>query len=160
MKLYEIDRQLELLLSAVDEETGELLCTSDALDQLLLTRTEKLEGIALWVKNLRAEAAMIKAEEATLHNRRVALENKSERIAVFLQNYLGGETVKTARVVVSYRRSSSVRIDDAVFWQNAAEAFIRQKPPEVDRTAIKSAIKEGKHIPGASLVENLSMIIK
>ena len=160
MKLYEIDRQLETLLSAVDEETGELLCTPEVLDQLLMTRTEKLEGIALWVKNLRAEAAMIRTEETTLHDRRAALENKAERVADFLQDYLSGETVRTARVVVSYRRSSSVQIDDAIFWQNASAAFIRQKPPEADRTAIKTAIKEGGTIPGAALVENVSMIIK
>ena len=160
MKLYEIDQQLEELLSNIDEETGELLIDPEAVDALMLAREEKLEGIALWVKDLRAEAAMVKAEEITLHDRRTALENRADRVAAFLQNYLNGDTFKSAKVSVSYRKSQKVELDLPVFMEHPAEAFLRRKDPEPDKAAIKAALKDGGIIPGAQLVDTISMTIK
>ena len=84
MKLYEIDRELEALLSNVDEETGELLIDPEAIDALLMAKEDKIEGIALWIKDLRAEAAMVKSEKEALAKRQQVLENKAERTAAFL----------------------------------------------------------------------------
>ena len=162
MKLYEIDQQLELLLSNVDEETGELLIDPAAIDELMLTREAKLEGIALWIKDLRAEAAMVKAEETQLHDRHVALENKADRTAAFLQNYLNGSTFKSAKVAVSYRKSTQVQIDQEAFWPWCLDhpEYARRKDPEPNKAAIKDALKAGEEIPGAELIENISMTIK
>ena len=41
--LYEINKDLEQLLSNVDEETGELLIDPEALDALMMERQDKLE---------------------------------------------------------------------------------------------------------------------
>ena len=50
--LYDIDQDI---LDCVDLETGEILDT-EKLDALQMEREAKLEGVALWVKDLRAEA--------------------------------------------------------------------------------------------------------
>lgn len=160
MKLYEIDQQLEQLLENIDPETGELLIDPEAIDALMLAREEKLEGIALWVKDLRAEAAMIKAEKDALGERQAAVEKKADRVAEFLQNYLAGNTFKSPKVTVSYRKSQKVELDLPVFMEHPAEAFIRRKDPEPDKAAIKAALKDGGIIPGAQLVETVSMTIK
>ena len=59
MTLYEIDNAI---LGCVDDETGEVI-DFDKLDKLTMQREQKLEGAALAVKNLTAEAEAIKAEE-------------------------------------------------------------------------------------------------
>ena len=158
--LYEIDADLEQLLTQVDEETGELLIDPVALDALTLERTEKLEGMALLVKNWAAEAAAIKAEEDALKERRQRLEKHSARLTQRLQDVLAGEKLETPRVAVTWRKSKSVEIDEAVFWENPAEAFIRYKEPEVNKTAVTAALKDGGIVPGAKLVEKLNMTIK
>ena len=56
--LYEIDQEI---LDCVDLETGEILDT-EKLDALQMEREAKLEGVALWVKDLKAEAAAVKEE--------------------------------------------------------------------------------------------------
>lgn len=160
MKLYEIDQQLEQLLENIDPETGELLIDPEAIDALMLEREAKLEGIALWIKDLRAEAAMVKAEKDALAERQAAIEKKADRVAEFLQNYLDGNTFKSPKVTVSYRKSQKVELDLPVFMEHPAEAFLRRKDPEPDKAAIKAALKDGGIIPGAQLVETVSMTIK
>lgn len=160
MKLYEINAELEALLEQVDPETGELICDMDALEALTIARDEKLEGLALYIKNMDAEAAAIKAEEKALGDRRKALENKAERTKAFLQEALSGETIKTARVVVSYRRSEAVEIRDPDFILYADPKFLTQKNPDINKLAIKAAIKAGEIVPGAELVTRQNMSIK
>ena len=164
MILYAINRELETALDCVDEETGELLVDGDMLDALLMEREEKIEGIALAIKNMAAEAAAIKAEEDSLSARRLYLERGIKRMKKYLQNSLGGEKFRTARVAISFRNSEAVGIkNDAEFIQWAtshAEKFLRYKDPEINRTEIKSALKAGESIPGAYMEKRTSMIIK
>ena len=76
MSLYHID---QAILALVDPETGEIM-DGEAFDQLQMERETKLENIALWIKNLKAENAAIRQEEKALAERRKAGENKVERI--------------------------------------------------------------------------------
>lgn len=163
MRLYEINAALEELLNQVDPETGELVCDMDALEALSIEREEKLEGLALYCKNLTAEAEAIRNEEKALAERRRSLENKAERAKGFLAEQLSGEKFSTPKVAVSYRTSKAVEItDEESFWAYAFKhpGFIRQKQPEADKTAIGAALKNGQEIPGAELIEKLNMSIK
>ena len=158
--LYEINADLEALLSNIDEETGELLIDTDALDALLMERTDKLEGVALSVKNINAEIAAIKAEETALADRRKRLEKQRDGRTEYLVHALNGEKLETAKVEISYRKSKSVEIDEAVFWQHPDAAYLRVKDQEIDKKAITDALKSGAVIPGATLIEKQNISIK
>ena len=101
MTLYEIDNAI---LGCVDDETGEVI-DFDKLDKLTMQREQKLEGAALAVKNLTAEAEAIKAEEKRLADRRKVIENKAEGYKGWLSNTLSGEKFETARVSCRFKRS-------------------------------------------------------
>jgi len=156
--LYEIDADLEALLSQVDEN-GELLIDDDALNALLMERTDKLEGVALAIKNIAAEVTAIKTEEATLKERRERLEKKRDGLTEWLRQALDGEKFETARCQVSYRKSEAVKIDDAVFFKRPPARFIKITKT-ADKTAIKAALKAGEKIRGAVLEEKQNMNIK
>ena len=165
--MYQINADLDALLSKVDEETGELLIDPEALDALMMERTEKMEGMALKWKNLNAYAEEIKAQEnilkteiAALAERRASVEKDRDSLKDYLEQCLAGEKLETAKVRISYRRSSSVEIDPELFWQNPAAAFVRYKDPEPDKKAISDALKSGGIVPGAKIVEKTSMSIK
>ena len=161
MKLYEINAELEALLEQVDPETGELICDMEALEALTIAREEKLEGLALAVKNYESDAAAIKAEEKALADRRKALENRADRTKAFLREALAGETIKTARVAVSYRMSKAMDLTpEFLAWAIEHDKYLRYKDPEPDKTAITAALKAGESIPGAELVERVNMTIK
>ena len=161
MKLYEINEALEALLDQVDPDTGELMCSSGALEALLMAREDKLEGIALSVKNDRAEAEAIYAEIDNLSKRARALKNRAERKEDFLGRMLNGEKFKTSRVAVGYRTSVAVELSSEFLdWALKEDKYLRYKDPEPDKTAIKAALKAGEAIPGAEIVTKTNMQIR
>ncbi len=163
MTIYEIDRTIQDLLDGgIDEETGELLIDTEALEALQMERDQKTENLALAVKNLTAEAKAIKAEEEALAQRRKQAEAKADRARQYLEFVLQGEKFQTPKVSVTYRKSTKLQLDDSfILWAQIHEPdFLRYKDPEPDKTAITRAIKGGAEIQGAALIESQSMTIK
>lgn len=166
MKIYEIDMEIERVLNDVDPETGEVLFDPKLIEALQMERDEKVENLALAVKNLRAEVEAFKNEEKALAERRKVAENQAERAKKYLEYVLGGEKFKTTKVSVSYTTSKSVEVDkDFVAWAIAAHAdhLLRYRDPEPDKTALKALLAEGGEdaVEGhAKIVTNKSMIIK
>ena len=160
--LYEIDAAI---LEAVDQETGEILDV-EKLNALQMEREKKLEGVALWVKDLKAEAAAVKEEADKLTARKKALDNKIEAIKTWLLGALDGGKLKTPRCNVYQTHSQRVIIADEPklisFLQtlDEPERFLRFPAPELRKDEIKKALKDGTVIPGAELEETESVVIK
>ena len=153
MKLYEID---EAILACIDQETGEII-DPEQLDALQIEREAKLEGVALWIKDLKAEAEALKAEKQAFAERQKAAETKAVRLKKWLADALAGEKFKTTRVAVSFRKTKSVQVSD--IWA-LDESFIKYAEPTADKAAIKKAIEAGEEVNGATLVESLSLSVK
>ena len=153
MKLYEID---ETIMSCIDEETGEII-DSEKLDKLQMERDKKIENVACWIKDLKAEAEALKAEKQAFAERQKVAENKMESLKKWLAYALNGEKFKTVRASVSFRTTDKVEIADIY---KLDENYLRYKEPEADNDAIKKAIKEGQEVAGVTLVKNTSVIIK
>lgn len=163
MTLYEIDKNIETLVNAVDPETGEITVDNDALDALLMERDAKIENIACYIKNLAAEAKAIKEEETALSARRKTTEKKVERLKDYLTYALQGEKFQTAKCAVSFRKSSAVEVDDCFAeWAQTSgnEELLRYKEPEVNKTAVKERLTGGEEFDFARLVQNVSISIK
>lgn len=157
MTLYEINEKIRVFLeNNIDTETGEIL-NLDTLGDLELERSVKLENYALAVKNIRADIEAIKAEEDALKARRERLSNTKNRLEAVLKQELDGEKFTTARVQITHRKTNSVEVLDITALP---EKFLRYKPAEADKTAIKAAINAGETVDGARLVNGLSMTIK
>ena len=160
MKLYEINAQLAALLEQVDPETGELCCDLEQLEALAMARDEKLENLALYIKNADAEAKAIRDEEKALADRLRSLEKRAGRAREFLELQLRGEKFTTPRVAVSWRKSEAVEIGMGFFATDANERFLWYRDPEADKAAVRAALKAGETVPGAELVTRQSMQIK
>lgn len=158
MTLYEIDQNIMALI----DEDGEIT-NPEAFNALQLSRTEKIEGIACWIKNLTADAAAIKAEEEALAERRKAIENKAKSLREFLTKTLAGEKFSTPRVSVSYRTSKALEIadnDTFVAWASMFNPSLLRIKRDPDKKAITDAINGGMDVPGAQIVERKSMQVK
>ena len=159
MTIYEIDNAI---LNCIDEETGEVIDT-EQLDKLQMERDTKLENVACWIKELKAEAEAIKAEKQILANRQKVAENKAESLKKYLAYALDGKKFSTARCAVSFRNTESVEITpeglEALMKEH--DELLTYKEPEPNKTAIKNAIKnDGLNVVGVQLVQNISTIIK
>ena len=151
--LYEIDAAI---MDCVDAETGEII-DEEKLNALLMERSAKLEGVALWIKNLDSDAAAIRAEREALEKRQKAAENKAASLRIWLANALSGQKFSTARVAISYRKSVSTEVDS----ESVAKKWCRKKITYTpDKTAIKEALLSGMKIKGCRLVEKQNIQIK
>lgn len=160
MTLYEIqDNIRQAIEQGFNEETGEIFDASD-IEALQIQRDEKIESIALYIKDLTAEANAIKAEKTALAKRQQTAENRAESLRRYLAKWLDGQKFKTARVAISYRKSQTVELIDGLDVNQLPQQFLREIAPEVDKTALKDALKEGKEIYGAYLQEHINTIIK
>ncbi len=161
MNLYEIKEEFLELLDAI--ENGEIPdeAVADTLEGMKGEFDEKIENTACYIKNLKAEADAIKAEENSLKERRQAKEHQIERLKngmMECMSHLGIKKVEgaRARVTISTRAGASVLISpDAVI-----PGEYQRTKVEPDKTALKEALKAGAAIKGVTLVDSRSVTIK
>lgn len=163
--LYEIDKNLYQLLEfdmVVDEETGEILFEESDIDNLLLSRDEKIENTGCYIKNLLSDIEQLKAEEKSLKERRQTKEKKVERLKKYLADSMllfGDKKFETPRIALSFRKSKQVEIDEDVVLP---EEFIKVKVEKSpDKTKLKDAIlKQGEVIEGVKVIEKENLQLK
>ena len=153
MNLYEIDAEI---LGCVDVETGEIF-DIDKFEELSMARDAKVENICLWIKNLKAEVEALKAEKDSFAQRQKSAENKMESLKRYLSSYLEGTVFESAKVKVSYRKSESIEISEGAV---IPEEYLKFKEPDVDKMALKSALKSGLSLEGVQIVINQNIQIK
>lgn len=161
MSLYKIDREI---MECLDPETGEIV-DFERLEELHLEKEQKIESVAMYIKNLAAEAAGIKLEEDALAARRKVKENKVKRLKEYLTDILGGQKFETAKVALSFRSSTGTEITDAsalLDWleRNNKENCIKYKAPEIAVGEVGKLLKAGEDVPGAALVSRSNIQIK
>ena len=161
--LYEIDWRLWDVIQrgySLDDETGEFWDDS-AFEALEMDRRAKLEGCALFIKNMESDALAIKEEEKHLAERRRVMENRAERMRAYVANSMltfGDKNFETARVALSFRKSETIQIVDEALLP--AEFVQVVETVKADKTALKKALKAGQDVPGAALEVRHNLQIK
>lgn len=171
--LYDIDKRLVALIdSGFDIDSGECYQTQEELDKAIdecgLELDTKIENIGCFIKNLASDIEQLKKEEENLKARRQATEKKMESLKKYISGYLSAVypndsdrakwKFKTPKVVLGYRRSTTVEVPSL---ENLDKKFIKTKTEvSADKVAIKDAIKNGQHVEGAYLQENLNLSIR
>jgi hypothetical protein len=152
--LYEIDQSI---LACIDQETGELI-DPERLESLFMERNQKIENVALWIKNLQSDALAFKAEKEAFAEREKAATKKAEQLKEWLAQVLDGQKFSTGRCAVSFRRSEKVEVldEDSIPRAYMVET-VSYKP---DKQLIKEVLKDGQNINGCRLVENLNTQIR
>ena len=158
MTIYEIDNAI---LDCIDMETGEII-DIDKLNELELERESKIEGVACWIKDLKAEAEALKNEKQELAERQRMAENKEESRKKQIAYALQGEKYKTPKCAISFRKSEAVEVTDEGLnnLMKEHDELLTYKAPEPNKTKIKQALKDGLSVEGVQLIQNTSVIIK
>lgn len=165
--LYEINQQIEeAFAKAIDPETGEISEEAiELINALQLEKDTKIENVALWHKNTAADIKAIGDEIKALQDRKRRLEAKQAWMDKYLEYALQGQKFETPKVAISYRKSTTVEFPNMEAFLNSycysGTDYITIKTEFVpNKTAIKEAIKDGKIVEGAALVEHQNMQIK
>lgn len=156
--LYEIDSLIKTFIDDnMDPDTGEIM-NLDALATLEMMREEKIENIALYYKDTVAMAKAVKEEKQALAERQAKLEKKAESLQKLLDWSCGGSRFETSKVSVSYRKSTTVVIDDL---EGIPISYTRVKTEVIpDKVLIKEAFKEGKTVSGCHIETKQNIQVK
>lgn len=165
--LYDIDSRIEALLSlpeedVVDVETGEVKRDIwSELDALDIERKEKIANIALFIKQAKAEAAMLREYAKQISDRARAKENRVERLvahtAASMMQY-DDRTIEDKRVRVTATTSKSVDVPDVSVLP---DEYKRVKTTiEADKTKLAKALKAGETFEGVYVIEKPTLRIK
>ena len=162
MNLYEVSEAIETAFNlAIDPETGEVNEDQMVLLEMLeMERDKKVENIACLIKNLKADAAALKAEKDTFAKRQKQAENKAESLSRYLESVLNGEKFTTDRCAISFRKTSKVMLDDGFTVYDIDTHFLKMAEPTLDKVAIKKALDEGIKVVGVHQEPALSMTVK
>ena len=152
MKLYEID---EAILECIDEETGEVL-DSEKLELLNMTREKKIEGVALWVKNLKAEEQAVKAEKQVFEERQRKLKSEILSRERYLAWALESLPFSTPKVQIKFSNSTRLKIID----ESQVPDEFKILNYTISKSEITRLIKTGAIVSYAQLEEHKNINIK
>lgn len=152
MNLYEINKAMQ---ECINLETGEI--DLELFEKLQLEKDEKIENVALWIKNLSSDVESMENEKKAFEERIKACKNKVSSLKTYLEMALNGEKFQTSRCSITFRKSKSIEVTDI---SKLEKNYLKYAEPTADKTAIKKAIESGVTVVGASLVENFNVQIK
>lgn len=159
-ELYEVSERYKNIQDLIGNEeiTEEILknAAEDVEDEF----REKLLNFAKICKNIKGIKAMIKDEEKRLEKKETVLDNRLKSLENYIKLCLNNARLNKMDLgifKISIRKSESTEITNLSL---IPEEFLNFKKPEAKKTEIKKAIKEGREIQGAKIVENESLVIK
>ena len=162
MTLYGISAEMTALLNAIEEQGGEI--TPEQEQALAITEehfSEKAVDYGHVILNLDQTVEAIKNEIDRLTKLKRTAENAQKRVKGSLVGamvQLDHPTVETPTMRLSLRHTTATEVDD--LDQLPAEYKTTKVEVVADKTAIKKSIQSGETVPGAHLVENVSLQIK
>lgn len=158
MNLYQINTQI---MELIDTQTGEITDFT-AFEQLAVEKNEKIENIALTIKNLQSSAEAIGAERKALAEREKQAISKAESLKGYLDYILDGGQFESPRVKLSYTKSKATVVHPGfVDWaKEHYPELLNTKEPEPNKTKIKETILAGEQVQFAEIAENRNLQIK
>ncbi len=162
MKLYELTQNFknleEVLNNTEDNDIKELILNS--MGEVSCDLSTKVENIVKLIRNLQADAEAVKTEEQRLYKLRKQKEKQVEGLQKYLFDCISPlekREIKGGIFTVSVKKNPpKVVIDDINVVPNKFIVNV----PSADKKALKEALKEGKKINGARLVQEESLKIK
>lgn len=130
---------------------------------------EKAESIAVYIKQLKAEANILKFEKSAIAKRQSQKEKQAENLKAYLLNSmqaLGRQKIDMPRAVISLKKNAPcLVIDDEISFVEWAEEhnlarLLKYSMPEVKKNDVKALCKNGEAIPFVHMESKQSLSVK
>lgn len=158
MTLYEMTNAANALY--------EMLCNNEIDEQTIVDTLEamgteeKLESYCKVIRQLEADAEVLKAEKTRIADKQKTVENSIARMKLAVQEFLKAKGVQKDNAgifKVALSSSKSVEITDP---SAIPTEYIKPAKVEFDKSAIRKVLMSGKIIPGTELKINEGVQIK
>jgi len=146
MTLYELTSDYLNLLELAEDPDIDEQAFLDTLEGIEGALEDKADNYAKIMRMLEADTKGIKAEEDRLSARRKTIEDNIKRMKQSLQTMMeltGKTKFKTQLFSFNVQNNPASVVMDEPDVANIPERFLKYKDPEIDRKAIKDAIKAG-----------------
>ena len=162
MNLFNIQQEYLRIASELCSNDGEL--TPELSEELVINQEqlqEKAINYAYVIKQFGHENNAVSEEIKRLQDIKKRNDKAIDRMENAISNAMqlyGIDKVDSSFIKLSFRKSESIEIVNEA--QLTAEFVNTKQVTTPDKIAIKTAIKEGREVAGAVLVNNLSLQIK
>lgn len=149
----------------IDEETGEFINNDEVLNglfqELELSLIDKLDGCEYIRKELISNVSTLADEIKRLQQRKKAYENKAERLKELMKETVltSGETKLKGKHNFSLGIRRTLQIDENLTADFINQDYVRTKK-EFDKKKITDDLKSGLTIPGAKMVDKISLSVR
>lgn len=148
MNLYAVSKQIEAINGLIDYHDGEITPeVESALEEIKADMVKQADGIAGWIRNLRAEAKAAKEEADLFMKRSRSRANLAERVASLFLVCMQGLAINKLRGMFILTDRTASR--PAIRW--VGEGLIPKKyrrvRVELDGDAVYQDYKAGKKLP-------------
>lgn len=138
------------------------------IEEVEETIEDKADNYAKIIKNIESDKDAILKEEERLKQRRTTIENNVKWLKQSLEGamrFCGKTKFKTALFSFNIQKNApSASIENPeefILWAgNNREEFVRYKDPEINKSELLIALKDGEYIPGAELKRTESLRIR
>lgn len=137
----------------IDEQT-----VADTLEAMMVP--EKLEGYCQVIRQLTADSEAYANEEKLMTEKKAIAQNAIKRMKERMSNFLqaaGQKKMKCGLFTISLTKGESVSVDDL---ESIPKEYFDPQPDKLSRSKIKSAIKSGVDVPGASISVNYGCSVR
>lgn len=160
MKLYELTGEyiqlMQMLEDASAEDEAEIAAAMEAVAGDI---EEKADAYARMMKNLLGDIDALEQEEKRLKTRRMALENRVDRLKAAIQNAMeltGTKKLKTS--IGNWSIQKNPLSVSEVDVEKVPARFLIEQPPKVDRRAILEEFKQtGEILDGVTITQGESV---
>ena len=159
--IYDIPSQFEALELMLQEDEISEEEKNKLVEDLLEISSNDIDSARNFVLHLKNKLDVIKVETDKLSKLKKSTEKALENVEGILKVIItanGGKKINTLHGVVSTRKSKLVEILDETLL--AEEFKTVEQVTKISKTKIKEAIDNGKDVAGATIKENMSIVVK
>lgn len=166
--IYTITQELATLLNMIEAEEIPEEAVADTLQSVVSEWEKNADDLLSYIKNLRATALDIKAEEEALAKRRKSKEKLAERLSQAITDAMqavGRGSYESSRHKVTFRRSERLVVTDeeqllSFLYGNHPEAIKVNEHITYDKDSIKAMLRDGIEVKGAEIESRQNIQIK
>lgn len=155
--MYELTEAYQRLMEAAEDVDSDVF--EDTMQSITDSIEDKAQGYAAVIAELQGEVDKRKKELDRIYSQKRTIENRIERMKqnLFSGMQIAGIQKLKGRYTVSIRNNAPHAV---IKEENKVPAYLFRVERKPDRQAILKALKEGKEIPGASLLRGQSLQIR
>ena len=154
--LYELTEDYMNLLELAEDPDIDEQAFADTLEGIEGALEDKADGYAKVIRTLEGDAAACDAESKRLRNKKQTIENNIRRMKAALQYAMqatGKTKFKTALFSFGIQKNPAEVVIDEGYIENIPDRFLIPQDPQIDKKAIKEALKAGEDLEGIAHLE-------